>query len=165
VAVYISTKRGLDLDELPEITLPVEAETILGDKKGQWHLQYSFTHELWRSAGSSRSWGLFGRIGLWDANPTPFRWQVALGVSGDAPFPMRSRDRFGVGVFKTELSETLRHGLEPLVALGHDSGAELFYTFALVERVHLTVNAQWVDPARSLEDQMRFLGMRLNLSF
>ncbi|MFZ0267381.1 carbohydrate porin [Caulobacter sp.] len=166
IAVYGSTKRGLDLQDVPEVILPPESETVLGQKKGQWHVQYSFHQHLHEaSAPGGRGWGVFGRLGVWDGNPTPFRWQAALGVSGEAPFASRPQDRFGVGVFRTQLSATLRQGLAPIVVLDDETGAEIFYTLAVGGPLRLTASAEWVDPAIAARGELVYIGLRAKLEF
>lgn len=64
-----STQEGLDLSTLPDADLPPGSETFL-QKSGRWHAQYSFHQYIAQDRENpAHGWGVFGRIGLWDANP------------------------------------------------------------------------------------------------
>jgi porin len=164
LALYGSSKKGLDLNEIPEIILPPEAEDVVDQTSGAWHIQYSFHQYLWSDPTEpARGWGVFGRFGLWDGNPTPFRWQAVLGLSGDGFNRARPLDRFGVGLFRTGLSDTLVEGLAPIVAYGNEGGGEAFYTFSLSRHARLTANIAYVDPAKTEQVRSIFAGLRLKL--
>ena len=61
--------------------------------------------------------------------------------------PGRPNDRFGVGIFCYGYSNELKQALIPLVKLGNEYGAELFYNFALTKWFRVTADVQVIAPA------------------
>lgn len=87
-------------------------------------------------------------------------------LDGYATVDGRPRDRFGLAYFRMSLSEALRNGLEPILALGPEQGAVAFYTFdAARGRVRATLTAQIVDPVKSSAKTAAFLGLRTLVRF
>lgn len=160
-----STQDGLDLSTLPDADLPPGSETFL-QKSGRWHAQYSFHQYIAQDRENpAHGWGVFGRIGLWDANPTPFRRMAVLGVIGNPPIPGRQEDRFGIAWFTLSMSQDLKRALEATTPLGSESGIEVFYTFDFRKRLRLTINAEYVDPAFENVDRSLFVGFRTHVPF
>ena len=167
LTVMGNNKRGLDLEDVPDLILPPQGEAAAGERRGGWLVRYAFQQFLWQDAAKpSRGGGLFGQVSLWDENPTPLRWSLNLGLIGSVPFASRPLDRFGLAYFKTSLSPVLRRGLAPLVVLGPEQGAEAFYTIDLFKgEVQATLTAQLVDPAPEAAETAVFLGIRTMLRF
>src|SRR5690606_5639397 len=46
--VFANDKRGLDLEDIPELLLPDESETVLRERRGAWHVKYAFEQYLWQ---------------------------------------------------------------------------------------------------------------------
>lgn len=161
------TKRGLDLEDLPDLLLPPESEAAVGQRRGGWMIRYAFQQFIWQDRDNpARGWGLFGQVSLWDQNPTPLGWSLTLGMTGAPPFAARPRDRFGLAYFRLSPSNVLRDGLAPILPLGPEQGAEAFYTFDVGGgRVRATLTAQIVDSARRAVDTNLFLGLRTLMRF
>ena len=50
--------------------LPPELQSETTQKRGRWWVGYAFEQTLWQSqTDPSRSWGLFGQVGVWTATP------------------------------------------------------------------------------------------------
>lgn len=159
-----STQEGLDFDTLPDADLPPGSDAFL-QRSGRWHLQYSFHQYLAQDPEDrSRGWGVFGRFGVWDGNPTPFQRMAVLGVIGNPP-TARRQDRFGLAWFILGMSDDLKRALEATTPIGSESGLEAFYTFDFHSRLRLTANAQYVDPAFEHADRSLFIGLRAHVPF
>lgn len=166
LTVMATSKRGLNLEDIGDLLLPPESERVLGEKRGGWFVKYAFQQFLWHDAANpSRFWGLFGHIGTWDANPTPMQWSMTLGLGGSPPLDGRPRDRFGVGFFRTSLSETLRDGLDPILDLDDEQGLEAFYTLEAIPHLRITGTVQWVDPAVRGVRNAVVAGLRTRVAF
>ena len=167
LTVMGNNRRGLDLEDIPDLILPPESEFLAGERRGGWLIRYGFQQFLWQDqADPSRNGGIFGQLSLWDENPTPASWSMNVGVTGSVPFASRPRDRFGLAYFRVSLSSYLREGLRPILALGPEQGAEAFYTFDIFDRrVRTTVTAQLVDTARRRAGTAVFLGLRTLMRF
>jgi len=155
-------KRGLDLDDIPDLLLPPESEAAVGERRGGWLVRYAFQQFIRQDpANPARGWGIFGKLSLWDGNPTPLRWSMNLGVTGSPPIAARPRDRFGLAYFRVSASSALRNGLAPILGLGPEQGAEAFYTFDVARgRVRATITVQIVDPVIKSAKTAGFLGLR-----
>ncbi|HEX7037881.1 MAG TPA: carbohydrate porin [Pseudomonadales bacterium] len=163
LTVFANDKRGLDLEDIPELFLPDDSEAVLDEKRGAWHVKYAFEQYLWQSTDGARGWGVFGHAGLWDGNPSAMHWNVSLGIGGSSPFDSRPLDRFGIGYYRLSLSDALRRGLRPVLALDDEQGIEIFYTWRL-GWVRLTANAQFVDSGIESADSTTFVGVRAQVS-
>ena len=42
LTVFANDKRGLDLEDIPDLFLPDESEAVLDEKRGAWHAKYAF---------------------------------------------------------------------------------------------------------------------------
>ena len=160
-------KRGLDLDDIPDLLLPPESEAAVGQLRGGWLIRYAFQQFIRQDpANPARGWGVFGKLSLWDGNPTPLRWSMNLGVTGSSPIASRPRDRFGLAYFRVSASQALRSGLAPVVGLGPEQGAEAFYTLdAIGGRLRVTLTGQIVDPVIRSAKTAAFLGLRTLVRF
>ena len=139
-----------------------ESEAAVGERRGGWLIRYAFQQFIRQDpANPARGWGIFGKLSLWDGNPTPLRWSMNLGLAGSPPIATRQRDRFGLAYFRVSASKPLRNGLAPILELGPEQGAEAFYTFdAARGRVRATLTAQIVDPVIKSAKTAAFLGLR-----
>jgi porin len=166
-AFAVSSEKGTDFASLPyanRLTAPefdrVFAQDFLTDglfgdrttvpteKSGRFWFGYSFEQTLWQSpTNPAKSWGLFGQTAVSDGNPNSLQWSVLGGIGGTSPLSGRPYDKFGVGLFYYGYSNELKSHLEPLVQLGDEYGAEIFYNFAITQWLKLTADAQAISPA------------------
>lgn len=160
-------KRGIDLEDIPDLFLPPESEAAVGERRGGWLIRYAFQQFIRQDpANPARGWGVFGKLSLWDGNPTPLRWSMNLGITGSSPIASRPSDRFGLAYFRVSASPALRDGLAPILALGPEQGGEAFYTFDAVQgRVRVTAAAQVIDPVLKSAKTAVLLGLRTLVRF
>lgn len=116
---------------------------------GSESLFYQFDQTLGTSADDpTKSWGLFGNLGLADRNPSPIRWFANIGVGGSSPACGRPLDTFGFGYFYVGVSDTLKDLAPALVPLRNEQGIELFYNYAVTPWLRITPDLQVVVPTR-----------------
>jgi porin len=173
-AIVQSFTTGSFFDQRSEIKLAPD------NKDGRYWFGYSFEQTLWESpADRTKSWGLFGQAAVSDGNPSSIRWSAIGGVGGTSPLPGRLNDKFGVGILCYGYSNELKKQLTPLVKLGNEYGAELFYNFALTKWFRVTADVQVIAPAINAQvnsaspgnptvvnnSTVVLLGMRAQVSF
>ncbi|QDV24193.1 carbohydrate porin [Aureliella helgolandensis] len=131
------------------------------DKTGSWLLAYAFDQALYVSPDDpTRSWGVFGNVGIADDNPNPFNWAANIGVGGSNPIGNRPQDTFGIGYFYAGVSEPLKQLAPILLPLQDEQGVEMFYNVGVPPWCHVTADLQVVEPARSRVDTMVMFGLR-----
>jgi len=162
-----SSKRGIDLADIPELILPPEAQGPLDTKRGKWFASYSFQQYLVQSeANPSVGWGLFALAGVSDGNPNPVKWSVIAGVGGNNLAPSREDDLWGVGFFHYGLSKHLLAGLAALdVDRRSEGGIEAFYNLAITKWLRLSGDLQFVEPWNPTKMRATYAGLRLQTKF
>jgi porin len=174
--VAISSEKGTDFGSLPDLSKfntaefkkglitafvtralfgrdartrpPPELQFATTEKSGRWWIGYSFEQTLWQSSSDpTRSWGVFGQAAESDGNPNSLKWSVLGGVGGSSPLPGRPNDNFGIGAFYYGYSNQLKQKLDPLIRLGDEYGAEMFYNMAITKWFHLEADLQVIAPA------------------
>jgi len=131
------------------------------DKNGSWLLAYAFDQTCYVSSDDpTRSWGVFGNIGIADDNPNPFNWAANIGVGGSNPLGNRPQDTIGVGYFYAGVSKPLKQLAPILVPLQDEKGVELFYNVAVSPKFHVTADVQIVDSALKRSDTLVIFGLR-----
>ncbi|PZO02361.1 MAG: porin [Alphaproteobacteria bacterium] len=163
-----STQRGLNLNDIPQLALPPEAEAVAGEKSGRWYMAYSFQQYLFQQAQDpTRGWGVFGQFAISDGNPNTIESSVLVGIGGDSPLAQRPRDRWGIGYFRYNLSGALLDGLDAVGIdnLREEQGVEAFYNVALTGNLRLTGNLNYIAPGESARRNAVFAGLRLQASF
>ena len=166
-AVY-STQQGLNLNDIPQLALPPEAEAVIGERSPYWYLAYSFQQTLFRQAQDpARGWGIFGQVAISDGNPNTIESSILAGIGGDSPIAQRPLDRWGVGYFRYNLSSALLDGLAVLGKpdLRREQGVEAFYNMALSQSLRLTVSLSYVSPGEAAREDAVFAGWRLQAAF
>lgn len=125
-----------------------------------WALSWNGFQYL--SGDEEQGWGIFGRFGLADGNPNVTRWNAAGGFGGVGLLPGRPEDRWGIGVFHQDFTET---GLLPLLGLDSETGFEVFYNVPLCPGVDLTLDLQVVDSALPIIDDAVVAGARIRMDW
>jgi porin len=107
--------------------------------------------------------GIFLTAGLADESTNPITYALAVGLGGRGMIPGRGDDQYGVAYFYNELQEPAVGSINPL---GQSSqGCEIYYNFALVGSVELTLDFQWTKSAFENIEDSYILGLRLNVRF
>lgn len=160
VKAAYSTQDGFDLNDIPELALPPEAQNF-SHRKSRWYLAYSFQQYLYQDPSNpGRGWGLFGEAGISDANPNVLGWHVLAGIGGNSPIPGREDDRFGLAYFHYGLSDALKDSLDMAgIRLRNESGVEAYYNMAVTPWFRLTADVQYINPAETDESAL-YLGLR-----
>ncbi len=163
-AVY-SSQRGLDLNDIPQLTLPPEADAVIGEKSGYWYLAYSFQQYLSYDAG--KGWGIYGQAAISDGNPNTVESSILAGLGGSSPLASRTDDQWGLGYFRYNLSSRLLDGLQAVGInnLRHEQGLEAFYNLQLLKNLRLTASLNYIAPGNSDRDDALFTGLRLQARF
>jgi porin len=107
--------------------------------------------------------GVFARLGFADQDTSPLDWGLSGGIGGRGPFAGRDEDSYGVGLFYNGIEDTRLFS-----ALGIESaasGLEAFYNFAVAPSLHVTLDAQLVQPIVDSLDPALILGLRLRAQF
>ncbi|WP_231616124.1 carbohydrate porin [Novipirellula artificiosorum] len=134
------------------------------DKTGSWLLAYAFDQALYVSPDDpTRSWGVFGNVGIADDNPNPFNWAANIGVGGSNPIGNRPQDTFGIGYFYTGVSEPLKQIAPILLPLQDEQGVEMFYNVGVTPWCHVTADLQVVEPSRERADTLLMFGLRAKI--
>jgi porin len=162
-----SNARGVDLDDITDLTRPMALGTSLRTKKGFWFTSYAFQQYLMQSEENPGvGWGLFTLATLSDGNPSPVRWSVLAGLGGNNLVPGRENDRWGFGYFHFGLTEPLLSGLAALEVIRRsESGLEAFYNLAITPWLRLSGDLQVITPWNPGESQAAYLALRLQTKF
>ena len=118
------------------------------------------------SDSPQRGWGVFGRLSLSDANPTPYRSFFSVGIGGYNPSRARAEDRFGLGWYFLDTSN--QFGAIPQQLFGPRDGnaLELFYNFQVTPWLNVTPDVQYIHPGASRltgGDDAFVYGLRVNM--
>jgi porin len=162
-ALY-STWPGTDFETVGDFIPPFPPGTP-GVKDERYYFNYAFDQQIFQSASNPEGvMGVFGQVSLSDGNPTTIYWSALGGISGTGMVPGRPADDFGLGVYYTALSSSLKDALPPAVNLNDEWGVEVYYDFALAPSTSLGVDLQVIEPGLG-ESTAVFVGMRLVTSF
>jgi porin len=159
-----SSRERTSLDIHQAIILP-GGGIVPGTEDSAWAAWYSFDQFLYVNADDpERGWGLFGKVEFSDGNPNPLQLVVSAGFGGTGPFDARPRDRWGIGPYFMDVSDTLEKSLANVVDLNREWGVEAFYNLALTPAVSLSLDGQVLKAATS-DQWQTVLGLRLNVEF
>jgi porin len=161
-----STKKGIDLADSPQITIPFAPEGKIGYKQGTYIFSYALEQYIQQNPKDSRKgWGLFFKGQLGDKNPGVVSGSVMGGVGGTGLFPKRPLDRFGAGYFYYTLSPYLKQDLAPLVTIRNEQGGEVFYNIAVTPWLRMTADLQAIRPTLASADTAVIVAGRVQLVF
>jgi porin len=155
-----STSRGIDFEDI--LGPP---GTIKGTRKGSYNIALQFGHDLAGSAKAPSQVGIYAKAAIADGNPNPISASFVGGFAGHGLIPGRSRDRWGLGVYFYNFSDTLQNVAAPLVNFDDEAGVEAYYALAVTPNADLAFDAQVIDPATGNNDVALVLGVRLGLHF
>lgn len=160
-----SDKRFNVLEQDPRIGLGTPGGLVSGSKSGSWAFYYNFDQYVYQETEDpTQGIGIFGRFGVSDGNANPIEAFYSLGVGGKGIIPKRDQDRFGVGYFHTDYSDT---ALAQALGVNSAQGVEMFYNFEVTPWMHITPDLQiLVDPGGvSDRDVAIVYGLRMEMSF
>ena len=145
----------------PEPTVPGFATL-----SNAYTLYYGFDQYLVQfSDNPTRGWGLFGRASVSDANPTPLRYFLSLGIGGYSPLGCDRGDRFGIGWYYVGASDEFGPLPQALLGPRDGTGVEAFYNFQVTPWLNVSPDIQYIRPgAGAIADDAFVYGVRVNLS-
>lgn len=155
-----STSRGLDFEDI--LGPP---GTVQGTRQGSYNIALQFGHDLAGSANASSHVGVYAKAAIADGNPNPIEASFITGFGGHGPIKGRTRDRWGVGFYYYDFSDTLQSATAPLVVFDDEAGVEAWYALAITPNADVSFDAQVIDPATGQNDVALVLGARLGLHF
>ena len=155
----------LPFSQIPRLLLPPTLRN-LDPVSSSWTIGLLGDQYLSENPGPPRTgWGLFWALGIGDPESNPIPLFVNLGFGGTSPFTGRMRDSAGLAFGYIALSDDLDDALDPLVEIGDEWEAELYYALAFTEWCVLTADLQLVRPFRANVDATLVPGARLQLVF
>jgi len=160
-----STISGTDYNDLPQLILPEHPP--LGTRTGSYYGAYNIQQFVWQNpARPNVGWGVFGLIGIADANPNPLSVTMNAGVSGIGVIPRRPLDRFGVGYFFVSPSRQLVSALREFhLNYGRETGGEVYYTLATPPWLRVTADLQVIAPGDHSKSPMVLPGVSAQIRF
>ena len=155
-----STSRGIDFED----TLGPPG-TVRGTRKGSYNVAVQFGHDLAGSTQGPSHVGVYAKAAFADGNPNPVRASIVGGFPGHGLIAGRQRDRWGLGFYYYDFSNTLQSVAAPLARFDDEVGVEAWYALAITPNADLAFNGQVVDPATGRNAVALVLGARLGLHF
>jgi porin len=160
--LYAVNARRTDIAADPRLVLGsvLRGQPVPSTQRDTWAIYYNAHHFL--IGDEEAGLGVFTRFGLSDGDPNPVRWNGAGGLGGAGLIPGRKGDRCGLGAFYLDVSgEDLLRGLR----VDDEWGAELFYNVAVTAWLHVTADAQVVEPGLPRADTAWVFGLRTHVNF
>jgi porin len=134
--------------------------------RGSWWITYLFDQALWVDpTDQTRSWGVFGNVGISDGMPNPIHWSAILGVGGSSPIPNRKLDTYGIAYYYLGFSENFKDLAPPILPLRDERGLEFFYNVAATPWCHVTTDLQVITPILGRAETSLVLGLRAKIDF
>jgi porin len=157
-----SARNFTTIGEDPRIMLPaVPTNRVDGSSSFYWNFDQFLVVD---PECPDRGWGVFGRVGAADDRANPVSWFFSAGIGGNSPLRCRGADRFGIGWYFLNTSSSATANLAPTLGpLGDEQGVEMFYNLAVYRWMHLTADAQFIDPARAIVPAAQIVGLRLKI--
>jgi porin len=151
------------LNIIPPVLQGLPPTTLV---RGSWWMTYVFDQALWVDpADQTRSWGVFGNLGISDGNPNPIRWSAIFGVGGSSPIRNRNLDTFGIAYYYLGFSESFKKIAPATLPLRDERGLELFYNVTATPWCHVTADLQVITPALEPVETSLVLGLRARIDF
>ena len=162
-----SNARGIDLEDITDLSRPSALSSLVTTKKGFWFTSYAIQQNIVQSEQNPEvGWGLFTLATLSDGNPSPVKWSVLAGLGGNTLLAGRENDRWGIGYFHFGLTEPLLAGLAALeVNRRSEGGVEGFYNLAIIPWQRLSADLQVIDPWNPSTSQAIYVALRLQTKF
>jgi porin len=113
-----------------------------------WTISYSFDQYFWQPDGDPKHGvGLFFAFGASDGNPDPIQYAFLAGIGGKGVVPGRPDDSFGLGLARTQFSDSFLPFLRQQFNLGlqREDAIEMYYNMAVTPWMNLTSDLQIVS--------------------
>ncbi len=134
--------------------------------RGSWWIDYRFDQALWVDPiDPTRSWGVFGDVGISDGEPNPIHWSAIVGIGGSSSICSRKLDTFGVAYYYMGVSGSFRNNVQAIVPVRDERGVELFYNIGVTPWFHITTDLQVITPILESADTALVLGIRAKIDF
>jgi porin len=144
-----------------------------------WTISYAFDQYFWQPNGDSKHGvGVFFGFGASDGNPVPIQYAFLAGIGGKGVMPGRPDDSFGLGLARTQISNSFVPFVRQQFNLGlqREDAFEMYYNAAVTGWMNVTTDLQIVDSGlnRALSsttgqltgiDTVVVLGTRLRVRF
>jgi porin len=164
--VTYSTGKYLDLEASAYFDPGIGLILPTSRTRGSESIVYGFDQAIVVSPEEpTKSWGVFGNLGLADTNPSPFRWSANIGIGGASLIPRRKMDTFGLGYFYLGLNESLKQLVAAAEPLQDEQGVEVFYNIRATPWCHITADLQSLTPGRQRADDLLLFSMRTKIDF
>ncbi len=159
-----SSTVATSLDQNVWLLLPPFNNTAI-QTQGAWTLNVTFDQAVAVDPNDSkRNFGVFGVLGVSDANPTPIQPFFVLGVGGHSLLKGRPDDTFGLAYSVNGLSSDFVAAVQP-VRLRNEQAGEFYYNFAVAPWSLVTADLQFVDPFAVGSKTRTFFAIRWKLIF
>jgi carbohydrate-selective porin OprB len=149
----------------------------VAEKSSDHSVQLNFDQYVWVKGGGPVAGrkgllavgiGIFGRAGWAPQGRNVIDQFYSFGIGGfGVLIPGRDYDQWGIGWAGTHISSDLRNdvGLLGRKLSSFEHAGEAFYNFQVTPALHLTLNAQVIDPPAKSVDTAYTLGTRLQIDF
>jgi porin len=148
-------------------------------ENSSWTISYAFDQYFWQPNGDSKHGvGVFFGFGASDGNPVPIQYAFLAGIGGKGVMPGRPDDSFGLGLARTQISNSFVPFLRQQFNLGlqREDAFEMYYNAAVTGWMNVATDLQIVDSGlnRALSsttgqlagiDTVVVLGTRLRVRF
>jgi porin len=153
----------VEKQSLNQISPELSATTL---ESGSWWITYLFDQALWVDPkDQTRTWGVFGNLGISDGKANPVHWSGILGIGGSSPIPARRYDSFGLAYYYLGLSKDFKDVAGTITPVRDERGLELFYNVGVTPCLHLTPDLQVITPILGGAETSVVLGLRMKIDF
>jgi len=153
----------VDEQSLNQIPSDLEATSF---ESGSWWITYLFDQALWVDPKDrTRTWGVFGNLGISDGKANPVHWSGILGLGGSSPIPGRRFDTFGLAYYYLGLSKDFKDVSGTITPVRDEGGLELFYNVGVTPWLHITPDLQVITPILGGAKTSLVLGLRTKIDF
>jgi porin len=129
----------------PNLLVPTQP---LNRANSSWTISYTFDQYFWQPDGDPKHGvGLFFAFGASDGNPDPIQHAYIAGIGGKGVVPGRPDDSFGIGLARTQFSNSFLPFLRQEFNLGlqREDAIEMYYNMAITPWMNLTSDLQIVS--------------------
>jgi porin len=146
----------------PPTSLPPPTKLV----RGSWWTTYVFDQALWVDpTDQTRSWGVFGNMGISGGDPNPIKYSLIFGIGGSSPLCNRKLDSFGIAYYYLGLGESFENLVSSIIPVRDERGVELFYNVAVTPWCHVAADMQVVTPLLEQAQASLVLGLRAKIDF
>src|SRR5208282_4848683 len=133
------------VNSFPNLLVPTQPANRTNSS---WTISYAFDQYFWQPDGDPKHGvGVFFGFGASDGNPDPIQYAFLAGIGGKGVVPGRPDDSFGIGVARTQFSDSFLPFLRQQFNLGlqREDAIEMYYNATITSWMNLTTDLQIVD--------------------